>query len=66
MNDMLNDYGHGYKGAKGKPEIYKDFFESISCLLVEGPEFHTKIELYDAIKSEFERHTKLLRSTDRW
>lgn len=64
MNDILNDYGHGNKGPPTKAEIYKEFFESISCLLVEGPEFYNKIELYDSIKSEFKKYIEKLRKID--
>lgn len=35
--------------------IYEEFFSSVSCLFVEGVEFMNKAELYDAIKSEWER-----------
>lgn len=30
----------------------KDLFDSIVCLAAEGPEFHTKLELMEAIKDE--------------
>ena len=30
----------------------QSLFDSIVCLAVEGPEFHTKLELMDAIKKE--------------
>jgi hypothetical protein len=32
-----------------------DFYESVSCLLIEGIEFCTKSELFDAIYREFEK-----------
>ena len=37
---------------------YEEFFTSVSCLLVEGPEFMTKMEIYEAIKKEWKRCRK--------
>ena len=50
-----------YKNSVAKAKLYEEFFESVSCLLVEGPEFHTKLELYDAIKREHDQYIKKLR-----
>ena len=44
-------------------EECKDFFESIMCLCVEGPEFHTKMELVDAICQEATKGYDLCRSS---
>ena len=32
----------------------KSFYESLSCLFAEGVEFMTKVEIYDAIKKEWQ------------
>ncbi len=33
---------------------HEEFFNSVSCLLVEGVEFMTKTQIYDAIKRDWE------------
>jgi hypothetical protein len=37
------------------PEIYYEFFNSVSCLFAEGVEFMTKEEIYRAIKVEWQK-----------
>jgi len=34
---------------------YHNFFNSVSCLFVEGVEFSDKIQLYDAIKKDWQK-----------
>ena len=36
-------------------ESYKEFANSVGCLIAEGPEVMTKEQLYDAIKNAFNR-----------
>lgn len=38
--------------TKEQIEEVKNLFDSITCLCVEGPEFHTKMELMDIIIKE--------------
>ncbi len=45
-------------------EECKDFFESIMCLCVEGPEFHTKMELVDIILAEATNGYNLCKSVE--
>ena len=33
----------------------KEFHSSVGCLFAEGVEFMTKVEIYDAIKSDFQK-----------
>jgi hypothetical protein len=40
---------------------YRDFFESVSGLFVEGVEFMTKQELYSVVKQEWEHTISVLR-----
>ena len=40
---------------------YKDFYESVSCLFVEGVEFMTKDEIYEAIKSDWKKAAEVVR-----
>jgi len=34
---------------------YHDFYESVACIIAEGSEFMSKIEMYDAIEKEWEK-----------
>jgi hypothetical protein len=34
-------------------ERYQEFASRVSCLIAEGSEFMTKVQLYDAIKNDF-------------
>ena len=45
------------EGASRLEELvkYQEFYSSVSCLIVEGGEFLTKTELYENIKSEWEK-----------
>ena len=36
-----------------KLESYEEFASRVSCLIAEGSEFMTKVQLYDAIKNDF-------------
>ena len=39
-------------------KIYKEFYESVSCLFVEGTEFHRRETIYNSIKAEWKKLTK--------
>ena len=41
--------------AQEKRDKYEKFFVSVSCLFVEGVEVANKIQLYDAIKKEWQK-----------
>jgi hypothetical protein len=44
--------------------IKSDFFASVSYLFVEGPELMNKVQLYDAIKSEWEKYSRKIIFTE--
>lgn len=41
-------------------EMLKDFFCFVGCMLGEGVEFMTKVEIYEAIKKEWWKKAKQL------
>ena len=48
---------------KSDIEKCKELFESILCLCSEGPEFHTKMELMDAVLREAREGFSICRGT---
>jgi len=48
---------------KSDIEKCKELFESILCLCSEGPEFHTKMELMDAVLREARKGFSICRGT---
>ena len=46
--------------TRDRNRIHEEFFDIVSCLLVEGTEFMNKIELYDAIKLSWQRSVNIL------
>ena len=43
------------KKEQNKQVQYEEFINAVTCLFVEGVEFMTKIQIYDAIKKEWKK-----------
>lgn len=44
-----------FKGVRQQYDVLESFFDSVTCLFVEGVEFMSKIEIYEATKRDWNK-----------